>query len=919
MTRVWRLLTGEPGAGPALALAVIALLAAFVATAGPREITSLQNRALRQTLAAAGPFGISATGYWQINGPTVLGALKAGQIQRMTNVIGGSMRPPLVSPAAQQWGGLTMPLLGVLNPPPKSVLGGPPLLEVAYRSALASNAKLIYGTLPQTAAESQYGKVITIQVAVTTATAHALGLRVGTVLDLGRTAAMPPSDPAIVLDVTGLLRPVGPSSPFWTRDPSLAAPTLFQGVGGPQIWAGGVFVGPNELAELATAYDGATATLSWNFPLKTAGLTAAQAPGMLAAMTSLVSGNAGEAALQAAGPPLQNPPVLTADGSGTLSGFITAQAAVATTDALLLAGVAAATAILLLVGALVIADAYRGELTLDRARGGSLRQIAVRILALTAGVAGPALVIGVAAAVMAVPGGGNTASWALAALVVVIALAAPALLAAWELRGLRSLAGPGRADLVIRRPSARRLVVEATALVVVVGGVVALRVRGVAPGAGVDPYLSSAAVLIAVAAGLIAARVYPVPLRVLLRILTRRRGTVGYLGVARSARSRSVPLLPALALVVAMAVIALGGMIRAAVTSGQVAASWQQVGADAVVLASGTHLSIDPKAQAAMAAVPGVRHGSAVYVIDPGSDQAGNLLVGQTGAMSTGVVIASPGQYAALVADTPWPAFPARLLARPAGSGTGAIPVIASPSVGARIRAGSDQLAFASSELTLRVAAVASSTPALPGGGAFIIMPSWVSARLAASTAPNTMLLTGPDINVRDLRAVVARTQPGGQLISRADVLAVAANSPTVHGSDLAFELSVAAAVACAAGAVLLGVLLSGRDRTRLGVWLTAMGMTARQARRLALLDALPLLLIAILGGEAAGLALGPLIGPGLDLSAFTGSSAPVAVRPDLVALLAPAVGAVALITAVAVGQNALIRSRSGSVLRMDE
>jgi putative ABC transport system permease protein len=916
VTRIWRLLTGDPGPGPALALAVIALLAAFVATAGPREITSLQNRALRQTLAEAGAFGISATGFWQINGPAAFGTLSAGQIQAMTHTIGGSMRPPLVSPAARQWGGLTMPLLGVDNPPPKAMLGGPPVLEVAYRSALASNAKLISGTLPQTAAESKPGPVITMQVAVTTATARTLGLRVGSVLDLGRTAAMPPSDPAIVLDVTGLLRPVGPSSPFWTFDPSLAAPVLMQGHG-PEIWAGGVFIGPDELADIATAYDGATAALSWNFPLKTAGLTAAQAPGMLAAMTSLVSGNAGEAALQAAGPPLQNPPVLSADGSGVLSGFITAQAALGTTDALLLAGVAAATAILLLVGALVIADAYRGELTLDRARGGSLRQIAARILGLTAGVAGPALVIGAAAAVVAVPDGGNTASWALALLVVVIALAAPALLAAWELRGLRSLAGADRADLVIRRPSTRRLVVEATALVIIVGGVVALRVRGVAPGAGVDPYLSSAAVLIAVAAGLIAARVYPVPLRLLLRLLTRRRGTVGYLGIARSARSRSVPLLPALALVVAMAVIALGGMIRAAVTSGQVAASWQQVGADAVVDAAGAHLSISPKAQAAMAAVPGVRHASAVYVIDPGADSAGNLLVGQTGAMSTGVVIASPSQYAALVGDTPWPAFPARLLARPAGSG--AIPVIASPSVAARVRAGSDQLAFASGELTLHVAAVASSTPALPGGGSFIIMPSWVSARLAGSTAPNTMLLTGRDINVRDLQAVVARTQPGGLLISRADVLAAAADSPIVHGSDLAFDLSVAAAVACAAGAVLLGVLMSGRDRTRIGVWLTAMGMTARQARRLALLDALPLLLIAILGGEAAGLALGPLIGPGLDLSAFTGSSAPVAVRPDLVALLAPAVGAVVLITVVAVGQNALIRSRSTAVLRMDE
>jgi putative ABC transport system permease protein len=369
-----------------------------------------------------------------------------------------------------------------------------------------------------------------------------------------------------------------------------------------------------------------------------------------------------------------------------------------------------------------------------------------------------------------------------------------------------------------------------------------------------------------------------------------------------------------------MAVIALGGMVRAAVTSGQVAASWQQVGADAVVNAAGASTSIAVAAQAAMAAAPGVQRASAVYVMAAEAPEAGNLLVGATGAMPTGVIIVDPAQYAALVADTPWPAFPARLLAAPpAGQRGGAVPVIASPSVAASIRGGSRQLAFDGSDLTLRVAATASSTPALPGGGSFVILPAWVSSRLIGSTMPNTMLLTGAHLDLRALRAVVARALPGGQIVSRAAALQAAAGSPAVHGSDLALEEAVGAAAACAVAAVLLGVLLSGRDRTRLGVWLSAMGMTARQARRLALLDALPLLLVAILGGELASLALGPLIGPGLDLSAFTGSSAAVSLRPDLVALIAPAAGALILIMAVAAGQNALIRRRAGAVLRLDE
>jgi putative ABC transport system permease protein len=931
--RVRRFLAGETGPGPCLALGVIALLAAFLATAGPREITSLQNKALGQTLAQqTGGFGIIATSTWQpapascstISARCFGPPVTAAQIQVMSDAMAGYLRPPLVSPPGQRWAGLTTSLLGVLNPEPRAVLGGPPDLEVAYRAALASNARLISGTLPRSATASTAGQhAITLQAAITAATARTFGLRPGSLVRLGRTSTMPASDQPIVLSITGVLQPTGPSSAFWTTDPELAAPTQNSPPTGPTIWVGGVLIGPDELPALQAAVVGAYLTMSWDFPLDTRGLTASQAPGMLAAMTTMTTGNAGEAAA-AAGPRegagMMNPAVLTANGAGVLSAFIAEQAAVGTTDALLLAGVAAATAILLLIGAATLTGAFRAELALTRARGGSTGQVAARVLAVTAGAAGPALAVGIAVAFVVVPDGGNTTSWVLAALAAAAALAAPAVLAAWEHRGLRSLAGTGRPDLVVPRRSARRLVVESTALVVIIGGVIALRVRGLAPGAGVDPYLLSAPVLIAVAAGLIAARVYPFPLRALLRVSAGRRGAVGFLGIAGSARARSVPLLPALALVVAMAVIALGGMVRTAVTSGQQAASWRQVGADAVVSAGGTAPSIGPAAQAAIAAVPGVRRASALYLVDPGSLQAANLLVGAFGAVPTGLIIVDPAQYAALVADTPWPAFPVRLLSPPpAGRRGAAIPVIASPNVAADVRRGSRQLLFNGSDLTLRVVATASSTPALPGGGSFVILPAWARSLLTGGTVPNTMLLTGAHIDIRALSAAVARALPGAQIVSRAAVLQAAAGSPAVHGTDLALDEAAAAAAACAVAAVLLGAALSGRDRTRLGVWLTAMGMTARQARRLALLDALPLLLVAILGGELADLALGPLIGPGLDLSALTGSGAPVRVRPDLVALVAPAAGAVILIMAVAAGQNALIRSRAAAELRLDE
>ena len=86
------------------------------------------------------------------------------------------------------------------------------------------------------------------------------------------------------------------------------------------------------------------------------------------------------------------------------------------------------------------------------------------------------------------------------------------------------------------------------------------------------------------------------------------------------------------------------------------------------------------------------------------------------------------------------------------------------------------------------------------------------------------------------------------------------------------------------------------------------------------MLDALPLALIAVVGAMLAGAALGPIIAPALNLSAFSGSGAAVPVRPDLAALIVPAAGAVILVSALTAAQSALTRRRTKTgVLRLDE
>jgi putative ABC transport system permease protein len=903
------LLTGPAGRGPALALAVVAALGAFLATAGPRESAALQNAALQRTLAAAKGAGLYANADWDMTGTRPSQLLSAQQLQAAGRVMVSSLSPPLTpAPGIPHWAGLTTPLLGVTNAARRAILDQPPELQLGYRSALGANGRLVAGSYPRTAVVT--GRKVTLQAAVTTATAARFELHPGSRLTLASPGSAP--GPAVVLVVTGIVKPADPASAFWASAGPIAQPSI-QGL----FWIGGALLGPGELSALPVAFPLQTVQVQWGIPVDVSHLTVAQVPAVTAALSATVASDAGPRAQAVAHAPLAEPPSLFAAGLATLQAFMTERGAVAAVNALLEYGLFAVALILLVTCALVVTDAYEEEISLILARGGSTAQVMLRVLGRTAVAAVPGLVLGAAVGLAVTPGAGGTDSWLLAA-VAVTALAAPPLIAAWRHRGSRPVAKDARADLAVPRRSVRRLVAELTVLVVVVGAIVALRLRGAATASGPDPYVSSAPVLVAVAAGLIAARVYPWPLRGLARLTAPRRSPVGFLGITRAARTRPAALLPALALVVALAVIALGGTLRAAISQGQVAASWQQTGADAVVRTTGSRQVVTPAAQRAIASVPGVARSEAVYAVTPGNPLAGNLLLSSGNAISTGVLIVNPARYAALVAATPFPAFPGRALAHPDSAGT--VPVVATPEVAAAIRKGNRQLGFAGSLLTVRLAGTTTATPGLPGGGPFVIVPSWAEPRLKAGAPPNIDLIIGSPLNHGDLASALRRTLPASEVTFRQAALAAQTGSPLVRGADVAFDLGVAAAVALSIAAILLGLLLSGRDRTRVAAWLAALGMTRPQARRLAMLDVLPLALIAVVGGELAGLALGPLIAPALNLSAFTGSSAAVPVQPDLPALIAPAAGAVILVSALTLAQSALTRRRTRTgVLRLDE
>ena len=264
-------------------------------------------------------------------------------------------------------------------------------------------------------------------------------------------------------------------------------------------------------------------------------------------------------------------------------------------------------AVLLLAGRMV-AMRRRAELAVIRARGASLRQIFLGTAIGAALVCVPAAVLGAVLAVLAVPGAGSiegagsAGGWWPPIAVLVVAVIGPALIAAWQHRL------PRRAVADRRLATARRrLVIEVMLIAAAVAGIVVFRNQGSQAGSGVNLYTSAAPVLVAIPVVIIVLRLYPLILGGLLRGSARTARAPAFLGLARASRTALTPALPAFALVLALTVAAFAGMVRDAVTNGEVAASWQTVGADATVTPA-PNLIIAANAAGRSPSVPGVTH-----------------------------------------------------------------------------------------------------------------------------------------------------------------------------------------------------------------------------------------------------------------------------------------------------------------------
>jgi hypothetical protein len=123
-------------------------------------------------------------------------------------------------------------------------------------------------------------------------------------------------------------------------------------------------------------------------------------------------------------------------------------------------------------------------------------------------------------------------------------------------------------------------------------------------------------------------------------------------------------------------------------------------------------------------------------------------------------------------------------------------------------------------------------------------------------------------------------------------------------------RLSLVVAAGFGLAILLLGLALGSADRDLTLARLTTMGLEQGRLVRLVLGETLLAVVAAVAAAAACAVALPTLTSTALNLSVFTGSSAPVPIAPDLVALAVPAAG-LAVLTAVAVvAETQLLRHR---------
>lgn len=922
---------------PALLLAVMVLVTALLAAMAPRLFNNVADAGLRYQIA-------DVANVTQRN-------LQLGRITFIPS--GGGGMAAVAATENEIESGLPASVRSLISGDsfvaesftwriPDRPVERPGFLNLRFQADLDGHIRLVEGRMPtgevgQTTAPGPTGQIggggelpaTAFEVALSTTTADDLGYSIGDRLEL----VPDPDDPlvgrfglqqAAVAEVVGLYEVVDPNADFWVGDYALDRPTRIPvGINVVLLYATAL-LSPDAYSALDALHEPMRYT--FRYYVDPERVDAGKLDELVVDLQQMEASYASFAS----GPSDS----LTTLQTGLLDLMQRYLAERRTSEAVLTTAAIGPTAVALAAIAMVALLAVRrrrGALILLRGRGGSAWQligshVVEGLLLAVAPAAGGALL---AAALV---GGRATTLTPLAA--GLVALGSIVVLAATmvpiALGPLRRFAREAPASF---GASPRRLAFEGLAVGLAIGGIVLLRQRGLAGGsaagrlAGVDPFLAAVPALVGLAVGIVTVRLYPYPIRAAGWVAGGGRGLVPALGLRRAERQVGTGHLPLIVLLLTIAIGTFSSTMLATIDRGQVADSWQSVGAAYRI--SGGSLPSDFD----VSGVPGVVAVAGAHETDA------SLGIGGSGRVP--VIAIDAADYERVTAGTPAEtSFPGSFTQEIdpyctgelspeeraergndppdcPGSRAAPIPAIVSRALSRETTTplgvgDTFELTFAARFATFEVVQLRDDLAGQPAGASFVIVPrDLVLAAIGDRRLPTTtVFVDAPSAAADALREEVVASGSNAMLDSQAERVAALRERPLVEAVSAGFLLAMAIAVGYAALAVILSLLLSGAARARETAHLRTLGIAPRQITALTIIEHGPLVLVAVVAGLLLGVAVAWVVLPGLGLSSFTGSDVDPTLTVDI-GQLAVLTGALIVIVAIGVALAAWVQRRA--------
>jgi putative ABC transport system permease protein len=910
--------------GVIVMIVVLVGVTSFLAAAGPRLYNLVADAGLRDAVDHATPAIRNVELTQDLQVPP--GEAPETFIEGTGQVYKGMLGPTLEAAVERQETVVTSARFGVLNPPKF-----PMYVTLRIQSGIGDAAKLVEGRWPVATGEHLAPAVLefdpnpppageppTVEIAVSTETAEEAGIEVGQVLS----GQIDTSDPIVPrglsqpiradLEVVGIVE-VDPDAEIWYSDNRIQRPGADYNADTPILFVTAL-IAPEAHPDLTTS--NLQFHYAWRYFVDPSKLDA----GSLPAMTDDVRRLRTTFNSTALGAVDADRIVVRTGLLPVLEDYVAQRSA---SEAVL--SVAAMGPFALALGAIgmfaiLLVARRRASLVLARGRGASIALILGAQLWEAGVLAGAATLGGLLLALVLVPGRPSEMSVLLA---VVVGLVAVLLQVLATFPAIRRPVQPGTRDTAPPvRTAPRRLVLELTAVGLAVAGIFLLRQRGLTidePGATgstpvrFDPFLAAVPILAGVAAGIVATRLYPFPIRAVGWLAAKGRGLVPVLGLRAVGRRPSLATTPLLVLMLTAAFGSFALVVTGSVERGQLEASWRAVGADyRLQTPAGSLLELDT------AAVPGVGAVAPAYVLDAAPLEQGLSRV------RIPLVAIDAAAYEQVVAGAPvqpaWPAAmkdPARMAAT--GSADDPIPAVMSRTVpgGVVIQAGARQrLQLGSQWLNFEIVEVRDSMPGLVQADWFMVAPlAPFTAQEALRVQPNAAFVRGPAGLEDQLGAAVTSNAVGDLAVSsRHAWYAALQGSPLIAVVAAGFRVGMLVALVYATLSIITALTLTAARRTRDLAFLRPLGLSLGQSAGLTIVEhGLPVLL-AIVPGIATGVAIAVLLEGSLGLEAFIGSGGAYRVELDWLAI-----GAIAAVLAGVVAASIAVSAwLSGRVKVVD-